>query len=192
MVFFVYFINSRAKSWLWMSQKVITIFDEPVKHIKHMHLNLQCLITLTNAIFSIAVWIEPLSGVFLKPRRSLIFPVPFNSRSVSSFYPPRRWAATRNLRPSPWASSSPPNLRRRRRRLLLPRSPSTVYPSPSHGTSSSASQTSRTSALRSAAFTSASSSSPSRSKVGGFVCGLVCLLMRTCSTPIITRVFTGK
>lgn len=104
-----------------------------------------------------------------------------------------RWVATQSLRPSPWASSSSS----RRRLPLLPRSRSMVCLSPSCGTSSSASRTSRTSALHSAVFTNASLSSLSPSKVGvqhHFECGLsvhVCLCSILSDTCVHRRETTS-
>lgn len=135
-----------------------------------------------------------LSSIVLKKIHSLIF-----SLSVFvcflSFFLSLRWVATQSRHPSPSASSSPLNLHHS---LLLLHSPSTVYPSQRHGTSSSVSQTLRTSVLLSAAFTNASLSSPSHSKVGvssHFLCGLMCLFtcanynhMCVCRTKMETSV----
>lgn len=119
---------------------------------------------------STTLWIQPLM-CFSETNTFIDFPClsfcTSHSPSIWSLFPlcpPWRWAATRSLRLSPWASSSPPSSRHRL--PPLPRSPSTVYLSQSRGTSSCVSQTSRTSAPLSAVFTSASLSSPSHSKVG--------------------------
>lgn len=98
-----------------------------------------------------------------------------------------RWVATQSLRPSHWASSSPPNLPHLPLHL---HSPSMVYPSQSHGTSSSVSLTSRTSALLFAVFTSVSLSSSSHNKVStkpDFVCGSVWIWSCVCIQHHVNR-----